>query len=71
MKKVYKGTIEGNVIHLENEVKLPIGTHILVTLKTLYEEEQETIKQRQLQLLEKGFSLGKKLYEKRDDLYAR
>ena len=35
----------------------------------VYKEEQEEIKNRQLNLLDKGFYLGKKLYLKREDLY--
>jgi hypothetical protein len=71
LKKTYKGTIEGNVIHLEENVRVPIGTHALITLKTLSEVTQEDIQNRQLRLLDKGFSLGKKMYAKREDLYAR
>lgn len=71
MKKMYKGTVEGNVIHLERQSDLPAGTHALVTLKTVSMEHQEDIQSRQLRLLEKGFNLGKKLYATREDLYAR
>ncbi|MEW6482153.1 MAG: hypothetical protein AB1397_04045 [bacterium] len=71
MKKVYKGIVEGNVIRLEKQVELPVGTQILVMLKTLYKDEQEEIKDRQMKLLDKGFYLGEKLYSRREDLYAR
>ena len=71
MKKIYKGTIEGNIIHLDKSTGLSVGTHALVTLKTLSETKQEDIQNRQLGLLDKGFSPGKKLYSSRDDLYAR
>ncbi|MDI6603344.1 MAG: hypothetical protein QME57_04565 [Patescibacteria group bacterium] len=71
MKKVYKGIVEGDVIRLEKHIELPAGTQILVMLKTLYKDEQEEIKDRQMKLLDKGFYLGKKLYSKREDLYAR
>lgn len=71
MKKIYKGKIEGNVIHLEENIGLPIGTQALVTLKTINKEEQEEIKDRQLKLLDKGFYLGKKLYSRREDLYVK
>ena len=71
MKKIYKGTIEGNIIHLDENTGLSVGTHALVTLKTLSEVAQEDIQNRQLRLLDKGFSLGKKLYTKREELYVR
>ena len=71
MKKVYKGIVEGNVIHLEGKTEFPIGTQILVVLKTFYKEEQKKIIDRQKRFLEQGFQLGKKLYSKREDLYAR
>ena len=60
MKKVYKGTVEGNIIRLDEKRCLPVGTQTIVTLKTINEEEQEEIKDRQLKLLDKGFCLGKK-----------
>ena len=71
MKKIYKGIVEGNVVRLEENIGLPIGTQALVTLKTMNKEEQEEIKDRQLKLLDKGFYLGKKLYSRREDLYVR
>jgi hypothetical protein len=71
VKKIYKGTVEGSVIHLERKSDLPAGTHALVTLKTVDEDRQEDIQNRQLKLLDKGFNLGNKLSEKREDLYAR
>ena len=71
MKKVYKGTVEGNVIRLDEKIHLPIGTKTIVMLKTLDKEEQEEIKDRQLKLLDKGFYLGKKYYVRREDLYVR
>ena len=71
MKKLYKGVVEGNVIRLEKPLELPLGTPVLVSFSTLYKEKQETIKQRQLKLLETGFHLGKKLYIRREDLYVR
>lgn len=71
MKKIYKGIVEGNVIRLEKQTGLPVGTQILVLLKTLYKDEQEDIKDRQMKLLDKGFYFGKKLYSRREDIYAR
>jgi hypothetical protein len=71
IKHVYKGTVDGNVIRLESPVKLHQGTPILVSFTTLYKEQQDAIKQRQLKLLEKGFHLGTKLYSTREDLHAR
>jgi hypothetical protein len=71
MKQVYKGIVEGNVIRLENSIKLPQGTPILVSFSTVYQEKQEEITQRQLQLLETGFYLGKKLYTRREELHVR
>jgi hypothetical protein len=71
MKKVYQGIIEENVIRLKQKVNLPIGTETIVILKTMENVAQNEIKDRQLKLLEKGFYLGKKLYSKREDLYAR
>ena len=71
LKKIYKGIVEGNVVRLEENIGLPIGTQALVTLKTMNKEEQEEIKDRQLKLLDKGFYLGKKLYSRREDLYVR
>ena len=71
MKHVYKGIVEGNVIRLEHPVELPQGTPILVSFSTVYQEKQEDIMQRQLQLLETGFHLGEKLYTHREDLHVR
>lgn len=71
MKNVYKGTVEGDVIHLDKQIALPVGTQILVILKTLHRDGQEEIKERQTKLLDRGFYLGKKLYSRREDLYAR
>lgn len=69
MKKVYKGIIEDNIIRFEEKIGLPAGTQALVALKTINKEEQEEIKNRQLNLLDKGFYPGKKLYLNREDLY--
>jgi len=69
LKKMYKGIAEGNLIRLEKQIGLPVGTRILVTLKTIHEEEQENIKNRQIRLLDRGFNLGKKLYSEREELY--
>ncbi len=71
MKHVYKGIVEGNVIRLEHPISLPQGTPILVSVTTVYKERQDAIKQRQLQLLERGFNFGKKLYTSREELHAR
>ncbi len=71
MKKLYKGVVEGNVIHLEKDSGLPTGTKAIITLKPVVKEEQEDITFRQIKLLDKGFYLGKKLYSKREDLYVR
>ncbi len=71
MKKIYKGTVEGDVIHLKENIDLPLGTQAIIILKTIGKEKQEDIKNRQLKLLDKGFNLGKKLYIKREDLYVR
>ncbi len=71
MKKVYKGTVEGNIIRLDEKIRLPIGTQTIVMLKTIDKEKQEEIKDRQLKLLDKGFYLGKKYYLRREDLYAK
>lgn len=71
MKQVYKGTVEGNVIRLEKPIALPQGTPILISFSTIYQEKQEVIKQRQLQLLEQGFHLGEKHYTHREELHVR
>lgn len=71
MKKVYKGTVEGNIISLDEKIRLPVGTQTIVVLKTIDKEKQEEIKNRQLEFLDKGFYLGKKYYLRREDLYAR
>lgn len=71
MKTIYKGVIDGNIIHLDASVGLPFGTPIEVILRALHHEEQEAITQRQLAMLEQGFHLGKKLYGSREDLYDR
>lgn len=71
MKKVYKGVIEDNTIRFDEKIEFPFGTQAFVTLRTINNEEQEEIKNRQLNLLDKGFYLGKKLYLKREDLYER
>jgi hypothetical protein len=71
MKKVYKGIVEGNIIRLEDKITLPFGTQAILTLKPVTEEEQDTIKDRQMKLLDKGFYLGKKHYSGRDDIYDR
>ncbi|MBF0466567.1 MAG: hypothetical protein HQK88_15555 [Nitrospirae bacterium] len=72
MKKTYKGIVEANIIRLDEKTTLPFGTHAVITLKTdIKKEEQNKIKERQLELLNKGFDLGKKLYLSRQDLYDR
>ncbi len=71
MKKVFKGVIEDNTIRFDEKIGLPTGTQAFVTLKTINNVEQEEIKNRQLNLLDKGFYLGKKLYLRRKDLYER
>lgn len=69
MKKIYRGIVEGNVIRLEKQIGFPVGTQILVILKTLHKDEQKDIKDRQIKLLDRGFYLGEKLYSQREDLY--
>ncbi|MCD4693712.1 MAG: hypothetical protein K8R79_12415 [Calditrichales bacterium] len=71
MKKVYQGIVEENVIRLRQKISLPVGTKTLVILKTMANEKQNEIKERQLRLFDKGFYLGERFYSKRVDLYAR
>jgi len=71
MKQVYKGIVEGNAIRLEKPITLPQGTPVLISFSTIYQEKQDAITQRQLQLLETGFHFGKKLYANREELHAR
>jgi len=71
MKQIYKGIVEGNVIRLETPIALPQGTPILISFSTIYQEKQEAIRKRQLQLLETGFCFGKKLYTHREELHGR
>jgi len=68
---MHKSIVEGNVIRLEHPIALPQGTPILVSFTTICKEQQDTIKQRQLQLLDRGFEFGKKLYSSREKLHAR
>jgi len=71
MKKIYRGIIEGNIIRLRESLDFPSGSQAIITLTSLKKEEQEEITERQIELLSKGFNLGKKLYSERNDLYAR
>jgi len=71
MKKVYKGIVEGKVIRFDEKISLPVGTHAIVTLKTIAKEKQKKIINRQLKYLDKGFNLGKKLCSVREELYDR
>ncbi len=71
MKKIYHGIVDGNIIRLKENLDVPNGTQALVKLKALNKEKQEEIKKRQLKLLQKGFSLGGKLYTNREDLHVR
>ena len=71
MKKVYKGTVEDSVIRVDEKICLPVGTQTIVTLKTIKEEEQKEVRDRQLKLLDKGFYLGEKFYLRREDIYVR
>ncbi len=71
MKKNYHGIVDGNIIRLKENLDVPNGTQALVKLKALNKEKQEEIKKRQLKLLQKGFSLGGKLYTNREDLHVR
>ena len=71
MKKNYHGVVDGNIIRLKENLDVPNGTQALVKLKTMNKEKQEEIKKRQLKLLQKGFSLGGKLYIIRQDLHVR
>lgn len=71
MKKNYHRVVDGNIIRLKENLDVPNGTQALVKLKALNKEKQEEIKKRQLKLLQKGFSLGGKLYTNRQDLHVR
>ncbi len=71
MKKNYHGIVDGNIIRLKENLDVPNGTQALVKLKALNKEKQEEIRKRQLKLLQKGFSLGGKLYTNREDLHVR
>jgi hypothetical protein len=41
LKKIYKGTVEGDIIHLKENIDLPMGTHAIITLKTISMEKQD------------------------------
>lgn len=71
MKRIYRGVVDGNVIRFGESLGLPFGSQAIITLTTLKKEEQKEITDRQVELLRKGFNLGKKLYTDRNDLYAR
>jgi len=54
MKKIYKGIFEGDTIHFDGKIDLPVGTNTLVTLRTLSNENQEEITSRQIKLLNRS-----------------
>jgi len=60
------------VKHQYGESKGVLGRAITEAMEHWIDElQQEEIATRQLQLSEKGFKLGRKLYAKRGDLYER
>jgi hypothetical protein len=71
MIKTYIGRIDGNVIRLDENLHLPKGMKAIVTLRVIDENTIEEITKRQLAYLQKGFILGRKLYNSREELYAK
>jgi hypothetical protein len=66
--RTYKGIVRGNTVILEDTPEGAEGAEAIVLLKVSEEEDLEIIK-RQKAMLEKGFSMGKMRYKKRDELH--
>ncbi len=69
--KVYKGTVKGNTIVLEEKPGLPDGCPALVEIKPIVPVRDEEIARRQIALLRKAPRVGKLLYRKREELHER
>ena len=66
----YRGIVKGNTVILERLSDVQEGTEAIVLIQATEEDEKEIVR-RQKTLLEKGFSMRKLLYKKREELSER
>jgi hypothetical protein len=66
--KPYRGIVKGNTVILEETPEGAEGAEAVVLLKITEEEDREIV-QRQKALLQRGFSMGKLRYKKREELH--
>jgi len=68
--KAYRGIVKGNTVVLEEKADVEDGSEALVLVKASEDEEKEIVR-RQKAMLERGFEMGKLLYNERGELHGR
>jgi hypothetical protein len=66
--KTYKGIVRNNKVIFEEKVDIKDGSEVLVLVKPS-EIEDEEITKRQIEMLKRGFKMGRILYPSREELY--
>ena len=69
--KVYKGTVKGKTIVLDEQPDLPEDCAALVEIRPLDRTRDEEIARQHVALLRKAPHVGRLLYKKREELYDR
>lgn len=69
--KIYRGIVKGNTIVLDEQPDLPEDCAALVEIRPLDQARDEEIARQQIALLRNAPRVGKLLYKKREELYAR
>jgi hypothetical protein len=68
--KAYKGIVKGKKVHFDETANIKDGSEVLVLVKPSRTDDEEITK-RQLQILEKGYKMGKIVYTSREELHER
>jgi len=65
---VYRGIVKNNKIVLKEKKDIKDGSEVIILLKPS-EIDDERISKRQIQMIERGFKMGKISYSSRGELY--
>lgn len=68
--RAYTGVVKDKKVYFEGDANIKDGTEVLVLLKSHLDNDEEIIK-RQLQILDKGYKMGKIAYSSREELHER
>jgi hypothetical protein len=68
--RAYNGVVKDKKVYFEDDADIKDGTEVFVFVKSPLDNDEEITK-RQLQILDKGYRMGKINYSSREELHER